>query len=99
VSEVEVQPLTDDQVAAIKGLRFVWTNMNHTIAWGLTTDESVAVRCPGGMTRVRKSRNPDVTEFDVMMAHPKAVELVVEIQDRLPPERRHQIGVAGALTP
>jgi hypothetical protein len=42
MSQVEIEPLTDDQIAAIKDLRFVWTNMNHTVAWGLTTDESIA---------------------------------------------------------
>ena len=98
-TEVEIVPLTDDQIAAIKDLRFVWTNMNHTIAWGLTTEEAVAVRCPGGMTRVKKSSDPPVVEFDVMMAHPQAVALFVEIQNQLPPERRPQIGIAGRMTP
>jgi hypothetical protein len=51
------------------------------------------------MTRVKKSRNPDVIEFDVMMAHPQAVQTVVQIQNELPPERRHQIGVKGRMTP
>jgi hypothetical protein len=75
-TEVEIVPLTDDQIAAIKDLRFVWTNMNHTIAWGLTTDESVAMRCPGGMWR-SSSRS----------------------KNQLPLERRHQIGIAGRMTP
>jgi hypothetical protein len=98
MSEVEIVPLTDDQVAAIKELRFAWTNMGRTIAWGLTTSREVALRCPGGMTPVVKSRDQKtgekVMEYDVMMPHPHAVELVVEIQNQLPAERHQGIGVA-----
>ena len=79
--EVEIVPLTDDQLAAIRELRFAWTNIDHTVSWGLTTDQSVAERCPGGVTPVTKSRNPTVIEYDVMMGHPLAVALVAEIQD------------------
>jgi hypothetical protein len=79
-TEVEIIPLTDDQIAAIRELRFVWTNLNHSVSWGLTTDESVARRCPGGVTSMPKSRNPTVVEYDCMMGHPHAVELVAEIQ-------------------
>ena len=84
--EVEIVPLTEDQVAAIKSLRFCYTNLDRTIAWGLTLDHEVAQRCPGGVTAVTKSRNPLVTEYDVMMGHPHAVALVVEIQE----ERKKQ---------
>ncbi len=81
MSEVEIVPLTDDQIAAIKECRFVWTNIDRTVAWGLTHDISVAERCPGGVTPATKSRNPTVIEYDVMMAHPGAVALVAMIQD------------------
>ncbi len=57
-AEVEIVPLTDDQIAAIREFRFVWTNLNRTVAWGLTTDRSVAERASGGTTPVKKSRNP-----------------------------------------
>lgn len=93
MSAVEVEPLTDDQAAAIRELRFVYTNQLRNIAWGLTTDELVARRCPGGVTPVTKSRNPLVVEYDVMMAHPHAVKIALEIQDKLPPERHSRIGV------
>jgi hypothetical protein len=79
-AEVEIVPLTDDQVAAIRELRFVWTNLDHTVCWGLTTDQSVAERCPGGVTPVTKSRNPTVVEYDCMMGHPHAVEIVAALQ-------------------
>jgi hypothetical protein len=75
-----VIPLTDDQEAAIRELRFVWTNIDHTMSWGLTHDHSVASRCPGGVTAVTKSRNPVVLEYDVMMGHPQAVALVALLQ-------------------
>ncbi len=80
-AEIEIVPLTDDQIAAIKECRFVWTNLDHTMAWALTHDLSVAQRCPGGCTAVTKSRNPTVIEYDVMMGHPNAVALVAELQD------------------
>ncbi len=78
--EVEIVPLTDDQIAAITEFRFVWTNLLHTVAWGLTTDQSVAERAPGGITPVTKSRNPTVIEYDCMMGHPHAVDHVVALQ-------------------
>jgi len=79
--EVEIVPLTDDQIAAIRELRFCWTNLEHTMAFGLTLDLEVAQRCPGGVTPVTKSRTPVVvTEYDVMMPHPQAIEVVAEIQ-------------------
>ncbi len=80
-SEVEIVPLTEDQKAAIRELRFVWTNQNRTSCWGLTYDIEVAGRCPGTRTPVTKSRNPTMVEYDVMMGHPEAVALVAEIQD------------------
>jgi hypothetical protein len=80
-AEVEIIPLTEDQIDAIRELRFVWTNRERTMAWGLTHDLSVAQRCPGGCTPVTKSRNPTVIEYDVMMGHPHAVKLIAEIQD------------------
>ncbi len=80
VPPVEVVPLTPDQIAAIGECRFVWTNLERSVAWGLTHDLSVAERCPGGVTPATKSRNPTVIEYDVMMAHPEAVALVAELQ-------------------
>jgi hypothetical protein len=80
-AEVEIIPLTEDQIDAIRELRFVWTNLERTMAWGLTHDLSVAQRCPGGCTPVTKSRNPTVIEYDVMMGHPHAVKIAGEIQD------------------
>jgi hypothetical protein len=79
-TEVEIIPLTEDQIAAVRECRFVWTNLGHTVAWGLTTDRAVAERCPGGITPVTKSRNPTVVEYDCMMGHPHAVALVAELQ-------------------
>ncbi len=57
------------------------------MAWGLTTDHSVALRCPGGITPVTRSTNPKVVEYDCMMGHPHAVALVAEIQDAKEKER------------
>ncbi len=86
-TEVEIVPLTDDQLAAIRELRFVFTNQAGNIAVGLTTDQAVAQRCPGGVTTVTKSRNPTLVEYDVQMAHPHAVALAAEIQEAREKER------------
>ncbi len=98
-AEVEIVPLTDDQKAAIRELRFVWTNLNHTVAWGLTTDEAVARRCPGGLTPVTKSHNPKVVEYDCMMGHPHAIELVVAIQsERMASGESHPLGTLEGMS-
>ena len=81
MSEIILEPLTEDQVAAIRELRFVFTNRARSVAIGLTTDPDVAARCPGGIESYTRSRNPRVVEYDVMMAHPQAVSLALEIRD------------------
>lgn len=78
--EVEIVPLTDDQIAAIKECRFVGTNLDRTMAFGYTKDKEVAHRCPGGVTPYTRSRNPVVTEYEIRMAHPDARALVAELQ-------------------
>jgi hypothetical protein len=83
--EIEIVPLTGDQTDAIRELRFVWTNLDHTVVFGLTLDETVARRCPGGVNPVTRFTNLEtgekVIEYDVMMGHPEAVALVAEIQE------------------
>ncbi len=84
---VEIVPLTDDQIAAIGELRFVFTNQARNMAIGLTLDPKVAARCPGGVTPLTRARNPTLIEYDVQMAHPHAVALAVEIQETREKER------------
>jgi hypothetical protein len=81
VSEVAVDPLTEDQLAAIRECRFSFINVSHTIAWAYTTDATLAARCPGSKMPVTKSRDPVLVEYEIQMSHPQAVELVAEIQD------------------
>ncbi len=84
--EVEIVPLTDDQKAAIRECRFCFVNVVHTIAWAYTYDEQIAARAPGGYTTFVRARDPQTrqpthTEYEIQMAHPHALELVIEIQD------------------
>jgi hypothetical protein len=83
--EVEIVPLTGDQIDAIRELRFVWTNLDHTVAFGLTFDETLARQCPGGIIPVTRFTNREtgekIIEYDVTMGHPEAVALVAEIQE------------------
>jgi hypothetical protein len=81
VSEVAVEPLTPDQLAAIRECRFSFINVAHTIAWAYTTDAALAARCPGSKMPVTKSREPVLVEYEIQMSHPEALALVMRIQD------------------
>jgi hypothetical protein len=84
-TEIEIVPLTDDQTAAIRELRFCCTNLDHTVAFGLTKELTIAQRIGGGVTPVTRFTNRETgektIEYDVMMGHPEAVALVAEIQE------------------
>ncbi len=81
MSTPELPPLTDDQRAAIRELRFVSTSQDRTLAFGITTDPDIAGRCPGSGSSYPRSRAPMVMEWDVRFSHPEAVALVLEIQE------------------
>jgi hypothetical protein len=79
--QVEIVPLTDDQIDAIHDARFVTTSQDHTMAFALTTDEALAEILPGSGSSYWRSRNPDVREWEVRIVHPEAVALIIEIQE------------------
>jgi hypothetical protein len=81
MSEVAVEPLTPDQLAAIRECRFSFINVAHTIAWAYTTDPKVAARCPGSSTPVTRYRDPMLIEYEIQTSHPQSLELVAQIQD------------------
>jgi hypothetical protein len=81
VSEVAVDPLTEDQLAAIRECRFSFINVSHTIAWAYTMDAALAARCPGSVMPVTRAREPVLVEYEIQMGHPQALGLVMQIQD------------------
>ncbi len=79
MSTLELPPLTDDERAAIRELRFVSTSLDRVTAFGITTDGAVAARCPGGATSYPRTREPLVMEWDIRFFHPDAVAIVLEL--------------------
>ena len=78
----ELQPLTEKQRAAIRACRFSTTTVPREIAWLITTDDQV-VRdigdVSGRTTTYVKDYKTMTYEHDVLVTHPEAIELVLEI--------------------
>ncbi len=74
-------PLPDDVKAAIREARFCTLNLAHTQAIICVDEAEHAFRISvNGGTKITRSREPLVYEYDIVLAHPEAIELVAEIQ-------------------
>ena len=75
---IELEPLPDGWKAALARCRFVTPNIEHTRAWAYPVSEDDA-KLLGPYTTYKRSREPDVVEWEVAITHPDGVAIAVEL--------------------
>lgn len=81
----ELTPLTQDQRQAIHDCRFCTTNVPRDHAWLIFNDPEIVSRLKGVIKRSEKYTRDRVTgktEYEALVGHPEAIEVVVEIMEK-----------------
>jgi hypothetical protein len=74
MTEVEYEPLTDDQRAAVAECRYASLNMAHT--WALLIDRDRTIFERLGIGALPYKRAEGLTEYEAQTTNPEIMELV-----------------------
>lgn len=83
MSELTIEPLSDEQKTAMRELRFVTTNREQSWALGMTADLGIAQRTGLAIRtyQPQQATNPSRQEYEVVTARPDIIREIRLIMD------------------